>query len=252
MEGTTAHTGTRRIGLLVPSSNTTVEVEFYRALPPHVSLHVARLHLTQITPEAILGMVADLEAQGRNLASADVDVIVLGATAPSFLKGLGYDREIAQRITAATGKPATTTSTALIEAIRHLDLKRIALGSAYDDRVNGIARAFLEANGLAVVAAQGLGLVENLVVGRLEDATAYELAKKVDRAEADGIVLACTNWKTMGAIERLERELGKPVVSTTQVSIWAALRALGERQGIPGYGKLLREIGAQAHERQIA
>lgn len=252
MEESKAQTGTRRVGLLVPSSNTTVEVEFYRALPPHVSLHVARLHLTQITPEAILGMVADLEAQSRNLASADVDVIVLGATAPSFLKGLGYDREIAQRITASTGKPATTTSTALIEAIRHLGLKRIALGSAYDDKVSGIARAFLEANGFAVVAAQGLGLVENLVVGRLDDATAYELAKKVDRAEADGIVLACTNWKTMGAIERLERELGKPVVSTTQVSIWAALRALGERQGIPGYGKLLREIGAPAHKRQIA
>lgn len=251
MEGSKAQTATRRIGLLVPSSNTTVEVEFYRALPPHITLHVARLHLTQITPEAILGMVADLEAQSRNLASADVDVIVLGATAPSFLKGLGYDREVAQRITAATGKPATTTSTALIEAIGHLKLKRIVLGSAYDDRVNGIARAFLEANGLMVVAAQGLGLVENLVVGRLNDETAYELAKKVDRAEAEGIVLACTNWKTMGVIERLEQELRKPVVSTTQVSVWAALRALGERQGIPGYGTLLREIGAQAHEKQL-
>ena len=75
-----------RIGLLVPSSNTTVEPEFYRALPKHVTLHVARLFLTQITPEAILNMVQDLETQSRNLASADVDVIVLGATAPSFLK----------------------------------------------------------------------------------------------------------------------------------------------------------------------
>ena len=79
-----------RIGLLVPSSNTTVEPEFYRALPKDVTLHVARLFLTQITPEAILAMVQDLETQSRNLASADVDVIVLGATAPSFLKGLTW------------------------------------------------------------------------------------------------------------------------------------------------------------------
>ncbi|HEX6004784.1 MAG TPA: hypothetical protein VFZ14_12385, partial [Burkholderiales bacterium] len=79
--------GARRIGLLVPSSNTTVEPEFYRALPPHISLHVARLQLTQITPESILAMVADLEMQSARLASADVDLIVLGATAPSFLKG---------------------------------------------------------------------------------------------------------------------------------------------------------------------
>ena len=103
--------GARRIGLLVPSSNTTVEPEFYRALPPHISLHVARLPLTQITPESILAMVADLETQSARLASADVDLIVLGATAPSFLKGLGYDREIAQRIEKSTGKRATTTST---------------------------------------------------------------------------------------------------------------------------------------------
>jgi maleate cis-trans isomerase len=243
---------TRRIGLLVPSSNTTVEPEFYRALPPHVTVHVARLHLTQITPESILGMVADLEAQSRNLASADVDVIVLGATAPSFLKGLGYDREIAQRIEQTTGKRATTTSTALIQAIGHLGLKRIVLGSAYDAKVNAIARAFLEANGATVLDAQGLGLVDNLVVGRLQDSSAYDLARKIDRPEADGVVLACTNWKTMGAIERLEQELGKPVISTTQVSVWAALRLLGEEQGITGYGRLLRDIGARSRKKQPA
>jgi maleate isomerase len=249
---TKTQTDTRRIGLLVPSSNTTVEPEFYRALPPHVTLHVARLHLTQITPESILGMVADLEAQSRNLASAGVDVIVLGATAPSFLKGLGYDREIAQRIEQTTGKRATTTSTALIEAIGHLGLKRIVLGSAYDAKVNAIARAFLEANGATVLDAQGLGLVDNLVVGRLQDSSAYDLARKIDRPEADGIVLACTNWKTMGAIERLEQELGKPVISTTQVSVWAALRLLGEEQGITGYGRLLRDIGARSRQKQPA
>ena len=241
----------RRIGLLVPSSNTTVEPEFYRALPPHVSLHVARLHLTQITPESILGMVADLEAQSRNLASADVDVIVLGATAPSFLKGLGYDREIAQRIESSSGKRATTTSTALIEAIRHLGLKRVVLGSAYDAKVNSIARAFLEASGVTVLEAQGLGLVDNLAVGRLDDMSAYELTRRIDRPDAEGIVLACTNWKTMGVIERLERELGKPVISTTQVSVWAALRLLGE-QGVTGYGRLLRDIGARSRDKQLA
>ncbi|HET6492516.1 MAG TPA: hypothetical protein VFG44_06040 [Burkholderiales bacterium] len=242
----------RRIGLLVPSSNTTVEPEFYRALPPHITLHVARLHLTQITPESILGMVADLEAQSRNLASAEVDVIVLGATAPSFLKGAGYDREIAQRIERSTGKRATTTSTALLEAIGHLGLKRVVLGSAYDAKVNAIARAFLEANGVTVLDAHGLGLVDNLVVGRLDDSSAYELARGIDRPEADGIVLACTNWTTMGAIERLEQELGKPVISTSQVSVWAALRALGEEQGITGYGQLLREIGARSRQTQPA
>lgn len=241
-----------RIGLLVPSSNTTVEPEFYRALPPGVTLHVARLFLTQIAPEAILGIVQDLETQSRGLASADVDVIVLGATAPSFLKGLGYDRELIARIEAATGTRATTTSTALIAALQHLGVSRVVLGAAYDDRVNAIAQAFLEANGVQVLAAQGLGIVDNLVVGRLGSDSAYELARRIDRPDAEAIVLACTNWKTMDAIERLERELGKPVISTTQASLWAALRIIGRIEGVAGYGRLLRDLTATSQQTQVA
>lgn len=231
-----------RIGLLVPSSNTTVEPEFYRALPRGVTLHTARLYLTRIAPEAILGMVADMEAQAKLLASADVDVIVLGATAPSFLNGLGYDRELIAKVEAATGRKATTTSTALVEAIRHIGAKRVVLGSAYDEKVNGIARAFLEASGFEVTGMKGLSLVDNLVVGRLAADTAYDLALEVNRDDADAIVLACTNWQTMDAIERIERATGKPVISTTQASIWAALRAVGHTEPVAGYGRLLREL----------
>lgn len=241
-----------RIGLLVPSSNTTVEVEFYRALPAGVTLHVARLFLTQIAADSILDTVRDLENQSRNLASADVDVIVLGAAAPSFLKGLGYDRELIKKIEAATGKRATTTSTALIEALHHLGVSRVALGAAYDDKVNAIAQSFLEVNGIEVTAARGLGFVDNLAVGRLGATSAYELALAIDRPDAEAIVLACTNWKTMDVIEHLERELGKPVVSTTQASLWAALRAIGGIEGVPGYGRLLRDLLAPSRQTQLA
>ena len=235
-----------RIGLLVPSSNTTVEGEFYAALPAGVSLHVARLFLTQIAPDSILSMVDDLEAQSRNLASADVDVIVLGSTAPSFLKGLGYDREMIARIENATGKPATTTSTALIEAISHVGVSRVVLGSAYDETVNAIACSFLEANGVDVLATRGLGHVDNLLVGRLDVSSADLLARELDQADAQAIVLACTNWKTMEAIEQLEADLGKPVLSTTQVSVWAALRLIGRLDGVDGYGQLLREAASSS------
>jgi maleate isomerase len=230
-----------RIGLLVPSSNTTVEPEFYRALPRDVTLHTARLFLTQIAPESILRMVEDMETQAKLLASADVDVIVLGATAPSFLKGLGYDRELIEKVRKATGRPATTTTTALVEAIRHFGARRVVLGSAYDDKVNGIAKAFLEASGIEVSDVRGLSLVDNLVVGRLSSDTAYDLAMKLAWKDADAIVLSCTNWRTMDAIERIERETGKPVISTTQASIRAALRIVGYAEPISGYGRLLRE-----------
>jgi maleate isomerase len=231
---------TYRIGLLVPSSNTTVEPEFYRALPPNVTLHTARLYLTDITPEAILRILQDLEEAAKLLATADVDVIVMGATAPSFLKGAGYDREVIDRIVKATGKPATTTSTALLRALRLIEAKRIVLGSAYTDNVNAIAKAFLEANGFEVVAARGLNMVDNLAVGRLGPESAYELALGTAAVDADAVVLACTNWRSMDVLERLERELGRPVLSTTQVSVWDALRMVGYNKEISGYGRLLR------------
>lgn len=230
-----------RIGLLVPSSNTTVEPEFYRALPRDVTLHCARMFLQRITTDAIQRTAEDVERESRGLASADVDIIVLGATAPSFINGLGYDREMCERIQKACGKPATTTSTALIAALRELGIKRISLGSAYTEQVNGICADFLRSNEFEVVALDGLGLVDNLVVGRLGVDTADAMARKIDRSESDAIVLACTNWRSMDAIDQLEQDLGKPVLTTTQVSIWAALRAMGYPGGVAGYGRLLRD-----------
>ena len=231
---------TGRIGLLAPSSNTTVETEFFRVLPDGVTLHTARLPITTVTPESIGKMADSLDVESKMLASADVDVIILGATAPSFLKGLGYDREVSKRIEEVTGKPATTTSTALLEAFKALGITRIALGSAYSPTVNDICARFIEANGIKVVAKDGLNVIDNLEIGRLDVQSAYDLGVQVDCPEAQAVVLACTNWKSMAIIERLEQAIGKPVLSTTQVSIWGALKKIGYTGSISGYGRLLR------------
>ena len=234
----------KRIGLLVPSSNSTVEVEFYRALPHDVSLHVARLPIAQVDPESIAGMVDPLETESKKLASADVDVIVLGAAAPSFLKGMGYDREMSQRIAQATGKPATTASTALLQSLAGLGAKRIALGTAYSTKVNEIAIAFLRANGIEVVKTECLGYVDNLQIGRLDVQTAYDLGRRIACPDAQAIAFLCTNWQSMAIIDRLEHDSGLPVVSSTQFSVWAALKIAGYAGRIEGYGRLLREMPA--------
>lgn len=238
-----------RIGLLVPSSNTTVEPEFYRVLPREVTLHTARLFLAHISPDTIAAMVSELETQGKLLASADVDVIMLGAVAPGFLKGAGYDRELAQKIEAATGKRATTAATALLAALEHLGASRIVVGGPYDAGVGAIAKSFLEANGIAVLATHELGFTDNLAVGRLGAETAYELGKRIDHPDAEAIVFAGTNMKTMDVIEKLERELGKPVISTTAASLWQALGIVGWTGGIPGYGRLLGNLAASGVSR---
>jgi maleate isomerase len=233
----------KRIGLLVPSSNSTIEVEFYRALPAEITLHVARCYLTRIEPASIARLVEDVEREASYLASADVDVIVLGATAPSFLRGKGYDQELIGRIGAASGgKPATTTSTALLAALKALGISRLALSTAFKAEVNDIAVKFLSDNEFNVVTSEGLGMVDNLEVGRLSPETAIDAARAVDSAEAEAIVLACTNWHSMAVLSDLEKELGKPVISTSQVSLWHSLGLLGHSGPIDGYGSLLADV----------
>jgi maleate isomerase len=231
----------RRIGLLLPSSNTTQEPEFMRMLPAGCTLHVTRLPLRNVEADATIRIVEDIESEARKLADADVDAIVLAATAPSSRRGIGYDRELIGRISSASGKPATTASTASIQALATLGIRRLTIAAPWGEDVNRIAAAFIEASGYQVLGHQALGHVSNLDIGLLDEQTAFELGRAVDRPDADAVMLACGNWRTLGIVDRLEAALGKPVLTTNQVSLWAVLRLAGYTQSLPGCGTLLRD-----------
>lgn len=228
-----------RIGSLVPSSNTTQEIEFRSAMPANVSLHSARLGLTTIEAQSTIGIAEQLERESRKLADAEVDVVLLAATAPSSRRGLGYDRDLIRRMEQATGRPAITASTALLQALEVLDLRTVAVAAPWTGEVNAFVVDFIEAAGHRVAAAQTLGLVRNAEIGNLPPDSAFDLGASVDRADADAVVLLCGNWPTKLIIDPLEKRLGKPVLSTNQVSLWAALRLLGHNGPVAGYGALL-------------
>lgn len=232
---------THRIGLLTPSSNSTQAPEFVEVLPRTVSLHSSRLSLTNIDADSTERIVEELEKESRKLADAEVDVIVLAATAPSSRKGKGYDRELIKRIEDASGKPATTASTALLEAMAVLGVRRLVIGSPWTEAIDKITAGFIEANGFEVLYHEAMGLVRNNEVGRLDPGTAYNMGRRVDRPDADAVMLSCGNWWTMSIVERLERDIGKPVLTTNGVSIWAALRILKGYPSVEGYGRLLRD-----------
>lgn len=231
----------KRIGLLLPSSNTTQEPEFYRALPEGFTLHTTRLKLTHVEADSTLRIAQEIETEAKKLADADVDVVVLAATAPSSRKGLGYDQELIKTISAASGKPATTASTALLNALKALKIRRLVIAAPWSEAVNQTVASFIQANGFEVLTHKAMGHVANLEIGLLPAQTAYDLGRAVDRPDADAIMLACGNWKTFPVIDRLERDLGKPVFATNQVSLWAVLKLLGGVSSLPGCGMLLRD-----------
>jgi maleate isomerase len=231
----------RRIGLLLPSSNTTQEPEFVRALPDGVTLHVARLPLRTVEPSSTARVVEDIETESQKLADADVDAIVLAATAPSSRNGIGYDQELIGRIEAASNRKATTASTALIQALTALQVKRLALAAPWSQATNATTAGFIEASGFRIVGQSALGHVSNLEIGLLDEQSAYDSGIAVDQADAEAVMLACGNWPTLGIVDRLEAAIGKPVLTTNQVSLWGVLRLAGHHTPLSGWGRLLRD-----------
>jgi maleate cis-trans isomerase len=232
---------THRFGLLTPSSNTTQEPEFSAALPPTVSLHTGRVSYRDITPQEQDRCVLEIETESRKLADAEVDVIVFAATAPTLAKGRGYDLELIKRMEDASGRPATTAATAFVDALNRLGVTKIAIGAPWSKIMDKPMVEFMEASGFEVVHSEVLGFVASIELGRVGPETAYELGRRVDRPEAEAIVMPGGNWASMPVIERLENELGKPVLVNNAVSLWAGLRLLKRGDSIPGYGRLLRD-----------
>ncbi len=232
---------THRFGLLTPSSNTVQEPEFFAALPPTISLHTGRVAYRDITPQEQMRCVLELESECRKLADAEVDVIVFAATAPTLANGKGYDRELIKRMEDASSRPATTAATAFVDALVRLNVTRIAIAAPWSKTMDTPMLRFMEASGFEVVNSEVAGYVAGVELGRTGPQAAYELGRRADRPHAEAVIMPGGNWPAMSIVERLEGELGKPVLANNAVSLWAGLRLLKTGGSIPGYGVLLRE-----------
>lgn len=225
-----------KLGLILPSWNTVMEFESQRMAPPGVSIHSARIPHTADTEANLLWMGDQVPAAAHLLAHAKVSALCYGCTAGGFLKGPASDEALAAAVTRSTGIPATVTSAAVVEGLRRLGVRRVSVASPYEAWLNAKLQAYLEASGFQVIAIAGFGTQEH---GRCTPEETFRLAQGVDRPGADGIFISCTNFRTLEIVERLERERGKPVVSSNTASMWKLLRLAGVADPVPGFGRLL-------------
>ncbi len=217
----------QRLGVIIPSSNTTVEKEFASVLhDSEVSLHTARISLNNVTVEELLAMEKETETAAQLLKDANVDAIVYACTSGSLLKGVGHDIALAKRITRVAGCPAIVTAGAIVEALKYLHAQRIALATPYTEIISKKEIDFLEANGFEVVISHSLNIKRNITIGRLSPSDAAALAVKAYSNLADVVFISCTNLSTFEVITQLEEQLRKPVISSNSATLWAALRLL--------------------------
>lgn len=224
-----------RIGLIVPSLNTTAEPEFGTHLPGGVSVHTARLKLDAGTTEELRDMTDELDPCCERLATADVDVITLGCTTSSILNG---PEDLEARIRNRFHVPSVTTAASIGRALDALDAGRIAVATPYVDRLNEIEREYLADRGFDVVAFDGLGIETGQQIGERFPASAYRQAEAMDLGAAEALVISCANYRTAEIHESLEADLGLPVVTSNQATLWDTLSHLGTDAEGAGYGRL--------------
>jgi maleate isomerase len=231
----------RHFGVLIPSTNTTAEIEYSRHLPPEWQAHYARMmtssaEKTPFSPPKD----ADVDYQARLLGTARVEAIFLLQTSASLFAD-NYCEDVSRRISAAAGGvPGFTSAMAIGEALNALGVKRIALVSPYSAPVNASAKRYYEGRyGLEVVALEGFAATDSYAIGQLGPENARDAFRRIDRPQIEAFVVPGGNFPTMASIAGWEEEFGKPVVTTNQAALWAVLHRLGSADRIPGLGRLL-------------
>jgi maleate isomerase len=245
-----------RLGLILPSLNVTTEPEYYRMLPEGVTVHTTRMFFEQETEETYTHLIDDVSRAVTLLSHAQVHALAFACTSGSLYGGLGYDQKIIEIMKKCTDRPSTTTSTAVVEALNTMGIKKVCIGTPYSTWLNPLERKFLEDSGFEVINIRSIMEDAKEVFGDVSDETGpqlsflvnavppqrvYEFAvKKVYRDGCDGIFLSCMGFPTLGVIEMLEKDLGKPVISSNQATLWKLLKmARVETQDcMSGFGSL--------------
>lgn len=219
----------KRLGLVVPSSNTVVEPDFGAHMPPEIGVHTARMHLSEATPEderVMLEVHAPQAAQ--DLGTLKPDVVVFACTSAGAILGTDGEARLEQDLAAATGATIVSTNAAVAKALRARGARRVAVLSPYVEALNEAIAATLTARGFEVTQIDGLGITENFAIAEVEPAAIVAFAEeRLRRDECDTLFVSCTNFRAAEAADELAQTFGVPVVTSNLATIELARRHLG-------------------------
>ena len=241
-----------RIGLIVPSSNTTMETEIAEMLrgreeirPERFTFHSSRARLHTVTKEELERMVDDSDRCALELSDARVEAIAYACLVALMSQPAGFHREAEERLcrlTVENGAPAPVVSSAgaLVEAVHALGATRIALVAPYTKPITELVVDYLTKSGLDVVDFVSLEVANNLEVGRIDPMKLVDIAAGLDVSRAEVVILsACVQMQSLPAIELAERRLERPVISAGTATVFRLLQELQLEPVVPRAGRLL-------------
>jgi maleate isomerase len=223
------------VGVVAPF-DLALDRELWRWAPAEVTLLLTR---TPYVPEPVSVAMAEAVSDDEDVRRATRDVLVpeprvvaYACTSGSFVNGAKGERRLVEAMLSAGAPRAVTTSGALLEALAALGVRRLAIATPYDEEVTDRLRDYLVEADADVVSRAHLGLDAGIWTV-LYDVTA-RLIREADSPDAEAVFVSCTNLPTYDLIAPLERDLGKPVLTANQVTMWSALRLAGATAVGPG------------------
>jgi maleate isomerase len=242
-----------RIGMIVPSSNLTMETELPRMLrrreeavpEERFTFHSSRMRMQHVTPEELARMNAQTGRASLELADARPDVVASACLVAIMAQGAGYHCHAEGQITGVLQEqgldlPVVSSAGALLRGLGALDAKRVSLVTPYMKPLTKLVAGYIEDAGIEVVDALSLEVSDNLEVAALDPEALREHWRKVNTTDVDALVLsACVQMPSLPAIKPVEDEAGLPVLSAATATVFTILTELGLRPYVPDAGRLL-------------
>jgi maleate isomerase len=236
----------RGVGVIAPF-DLAQDRELWRWTPENVSLYVTRTGFVPVPMTVDMAeMISDeatVHRATRDLLVPEPEVIAYACTSGSFVHGASGERALTTVMLEAGAPAAVTSSGALVQALGMLGARRISIATPYVESVTERLHSFLGEHGIEVVTSVGLGLLGQ--IWKVGYRQVVDIVRSADRPEAEAMFISCTNLPTYDIIAPLEQELGKPVITANQVTMWAALRAMG-LQAVAPEQRLVQAVDAPA------
>jgi arylmalonate decarboxylase len=229
------------LGLIAPPENYAVPPEGLALYGSAIDFKIFSLGVKDMTPAGFDPFIDKIVPAGQQLARDGAQALVIFGTSLTFYRGAKFNQKLMDDVQKATGLKTTSMSTAVVEGLKEMGGKRIAVATAYADEVNGRMQTFLREYGFEVQILRGLGLDKIGAAGRVSSADLQKFVEGVFREapKSDALLVSCGGLRTLELVAPWEAVCKVPVVSSTPHALWAGARLVGANAKVGGYGRLI-------------
>jgi len=229
------------LGLIAPPENYPVPPEGLTLYDSRVTFKIFSLGVKDMTPAGFDPFLDKIVPGAQQLAKDGANGIVIFGTSLTFYKGADFNQKMIDEVHKATGLQTTSMSLAVVNGLKEMKAKRIAVATAYADEVNGRLKTFLREHGFDVLVLRGLGLDKIGAAGKVSQGDLQKFAEGVFREapKAEAMLVSCGGLRTLELVAPWEKTCNVPVVSSTPHALWAGARLVGADARVQGYGRLI-------------